>query len=163
VRGLAYIASGGSVRFVVVITMMMDRNRSVNYHFLVQPVDVKPTHQQKCNSETPMPQQQQQQQQQRQQQQPPHQQQKQPFRHLSKGILLRHKQFRTILHRMIGLFVVAYGSQGYRNFTSTITLVQAGWIDPDTPEQYHTTQPLTADDNREFQLVRRTIVCVSVI
>ena len=32
-------------------------------------------------------------------------------------------------------------------------MVQASWIDPDTPEQYHTTQPLTPDDQREFQLV----------
>jgi hypothetical protein len=142
-RGLADITSGGLVGFVVVvIDKMMDRNRSVDYHVIVQPVDVKPTQQQTCNNATSMLQQQHQQ-----QQHLPHQ-QKQPFRHLSRGIWLRHKQFRTILQRMIGLFVVAYGS--------SITLVQAGWIDPDTPEQYHTTKPLTTDDHREFQLVRRT-------
>jgi hypothetical protein len=31
---------------------------------------------------------------------------------------------------------------------------RAGWIDPDTPQQYRTTEPLTKGDDREFQLVR---------
>ena len=34
-----------------------------------------------------------------------------------------------------------------------VLVVHAGWIDPDTPEQFHTTQPLTKGDQREFQLV----------
>ena len=37
-------------------------------------------------------------------------------------------------------------------------VVQAGWIDPDTPEQHYTTQPLTTGDQREFQLVRASLV-----
>jgi hypothetical protein len=35
-----------------------------------------------------------------------------------------------------------------------VAVVQASWIDPDTPEQYYTTKPLTTGDQREFQLVR---------
>jgi hypothetical protein len=38
--------------------------------------------------------------------------------------------------------------------TTTIMMVHAGWVDPDTPEQYSTTKPFsTHDDPREFQLV----------
>ena len=37
-------------------------------------------------------------------------------------------------------------------------VVQAGWIDPDTPEQHYTTHPLTTGDQREFQLVRASLV-----
>ena len=38
--------------------------------------------------------------------------------------------------------------------TTVMVVVQADWIDPDTPEQYYSTQPLTTGDEREFQLVR---------
>jgi hypothetical protein len=33
-------------------------------------------------------------------------------------------------------------------------LARASWIDPDTPQQYHTTEPLAKGDKREFRLVR---------
>jgi hypothetical protein len=41
--------------------------------------------------------------------------------------------------------------------TTVINLVlrvQADWIDPDTPNQYYSTQPLTFGDHRDFRLVR---------
>jgi hypothetical protein len=41
---------------------------------------------------------------------------------------------------------------------NTVVTVQASWIDPDTPQQYHTTQPLTAGDLRDFRLVCRGVL-----
>jgi hypothetical protein len=49
---------------------------------------------------------------------------------------------------------VARSSKVWEN-TNGWFVVEASWIDPDTPERYHKTIPLTPGDEREFRLVRR--------
>jgi hypothetical protein len=66
----------------------------------------------------------------------------------------------TLLSRlfMVWVVMVTYNPSHRRHSillpTGCFVVVRAGWIDPDTPEQYYTTQPLTTGDQREFQLVR---------
>jgi hypothetical protein len=38
-------------------------------------------------------------------------------------------------------------------FISMCFCAEGGWVDPDTPNHYHTTEPLSAGDKREFRLV----------
>ena len=39
-------------------------------------------------------------------------------------------------------------------FALLLTLATAGWVDPDSPLEVHSTRALTNGDNREYELVR---------
>jgi hypothetical protein len=44
--------------------------------------------------------------------------------------------------------------------TFVITTSNAGWVDPDTPEEYLTVKSLFEEDEREYELVRSFVVAV---
>jgi hypothetical protein len=66
-----------------------------------------------------------------------------PYRHRS----LRHRRCVYVLRLMCDFLWVA-------TVTHFVLRVQGDWIDPDTPQQYYSTQPLTSGDHRNYRLVR---------
>jgi hypothetical protein len=80
-------------------------------------------------------------------------QQRQQLQHPRKWMHLSHERLILILQRLIVLLIIIGYVGPCKRENGIQIMVHAGWVDPDTPEQYYTTQPLTSDDHREYQLV----------
>lgn len=66
----------------------------------------------------------------------------------SSRIFVRRSSSRA--HSMLAFFAISVSLV----FLAGIDNTDAGWVDPDTPKEFFTTQALTQGDDREYELVR---------